>query len=50
LVTLDDSQIGKVTIPNVCPRLSDTPGRVKWAGRALGADTEEILKDWLGQT
>ena len=50
LVTLDDSQIGKITMPNVCPRLSDTPGRVKWAGRALGADTEEILKDWLGPT
>ena len=48
LVTLEDSQIGKVTLPNVCPRLSDTPGEVRWAGRALGADTAEVLQDWLG--
>ena len=48
LVTLDDSRAGSITMPNVCPRLSDTPGKVKWAGRALGADTAEVLKDWLG--
>ena len=48
LVTLNDSRAGPITMPNVCPRLSDTPGTVKWAGRALGADTAEVLKDWLG--
>ena len=48
LITIDDSRAGSITIPNVCPRLSDTPGKVKWAGRALGADTAEVLKDWLG--
>ena len=48
IVTLEDSRAGSITMPNVCPRLSDTPGEVKWAGRALGADTSEVLKDWLG--
>ena len=48
LVTLDDTRAGSITIANVCPRLSDTPGKVNWAGRALGADTAEVLKEWLG--
>jgi crotonobetainyl-CoA:carnitine CoA-transferase CaiB-like acyl-CoA transferase len=48
LVTLKDSRAGSVTVPNVCPRLSDTPGEVKWVGRGLGADNAEVLKDWLG--
>jgi crotonobetainyl-CoA:carnitine CoA-transferase CaiB-like acyl-CoA transferase len=26
-------------------RLSRTPAEMRWAGRALGADTEEILSD-----
>jgi crotonobetainyl-CoA:carnitine CoA-transferase CaiB-like acyl-CoA transferase len=24
-------------------RLSKTPGRIRWAGRPLGADTDEVL-------
>ena len=26
-------------------RLSETPGRIRWAGRALGADTDEVLAE-----
>jgi crotonobetainyl-CoA:carnitine CoA-transferase CaiB-like acyl-CoA transferase len=25
--------------------LSKTPGKVRWSGRALGADTEEVLDE-----
>jgi crotonobetainyl-CoA:carnitine CoA-transferase CaiB-like acyl-CoA transferase len=29
------------------PKLSRTPGRTKWLGRSLGADTNEVLKSRL---
>ena len=35
-------------VPNVMPRLTETPGRINWLGPALGAHTEDVLKDWLG--
>ena len=35
-------------VPNVVPRLSGTPGRINWLGPALGADTEDVLKEWIG--
>lgn len=49
LVEINDPRLGKITLPNVCPRLTETPGQISWAGRALGADTEDVLKDWLGE-
>ena len=48
LVTLVDERAGPITVPNVCPRLSKTPGRVEWLGRKLGADTDAVFQDWLG--
>lgn len=35
-------------VPNVVPRLTDTPGSVDWLGPALGAHQDEVLKSWLG--
>jgi len=32
------------TLPATVPRLSRTPARTDWAGRALGADTREVLE------
>ena len=32
-----------VKMHNVFPRLSETPGRVRWSGRTLGADNEDVL-------
>ncbi len=37
-------------VPNVVPRLTDTPGSVEWLGPALGAHTEAVLKDWLAMS
>lgn len=39
---------GPVTMQGVFPRMSHTPGRVRWPGRALGADTDDVLQDVLG--
>lgn len=38
-----DEELGTVTVQNVLFRLSDTPGEVRWAGRRLGRDTDEVL-------
>ena len=44
IVDLEDVDIGTVTLPNVVPRLSRTPGTVRHLGRtAVGADSEEVL-------
>lgn len=47
LVQVVDERAGPLTLPNVCPRLSETPGAIRWAGRELGADTAAVMADWL---
>jgi len=34
---------GAVKMQNAFPKLSETPGSVRWAGPALGADTNQVL-------
>ena len=48
LVDLPDDRLGHVLMPGVAPRLSRTPGAVKWAGQDLGAATDEVLGSLLG--
>ena len=40
--------IGPIKMQNVFPRLSRTPGSLRWSGRGLGADNESWLLDRLG--
>jgi len=47
LINLLVEAVGPVTLPNVLPRLSLTPGRVDHAGPRLGADTDSVLRDIL---
>ncbi|MCC7271755.1 MAG: CoA transferase [Alphaproteobacteria bacterium] len=47
-VTLDDARAGEITIANVMPRLTGTPGRVNWLGPALGAHNAEVYGELLG--
>ncbi|MEV3856213.1 CoA transferase [Streptomyces sp. NPDC050095] len=42
---LPDPDLGTVKMQNVLFRLSETPGAIRWTGRAHGADTDEILGD-----
>ncbi|MEU7893195.1 CoA transferase [Nonomuraea sp. NPDC049152] len=42
-VELPDEELGSVTVQNVLFRLSETPGQVRWTGRGLGRDTDEVL-------
>jgi crotonobetainyl-CoA:carnitine CoA-transferase CaiB-like acyl-CoA transferase len=44
----EHARLGMVAVPNVTPRLSDTPGEVRALGRDTGADTAEVLRRMLG--
>jgi crotonobetainyl-CoA:carnitine CoA-transferase CaiB-like acyl-CoA transferase len=46
MITLvDDDDLGPLAMHNVLWRMSDTPGRIRFTGRPLGADTDEVLGD-----
>ncbi len=46
----EEAQVGgqPLVMPPLGPRLDGTPGRTDFAGGELGADTDEILRTWLG--
>ncbi len=44
----DDPRVGEIAMPNVCPRLSDTPGSIDWLGPKLGEHNDEVYKTLLG--
>lgn len=48
IITVADAELGPVKMQNVMFRLSETPGEIRWAGRALGADNDEIFGGLLG--
>jgi crotonobetainyl-CoA:carnitine CoA-transferase CaiB-like acyl-CoA transferase len=43
LLRVADERVGSILMPGVVPRLSQTPGSVRWPGHELGADTEAAL-------
>jgi crotonobetainyl-CoA:carnitine CoA-transferase CaiB-like acyl-CoA transferase len=50
ILNMQDDRVGELPIPNLVPRLSDTPGSVKWLGPRLGEHNDEVFKDLLGLT
>jgi crotonobetainyl-CoA:carnitine CoA-transferase CaiB-like acyl-CoA transferase len=48
LPPVPDDDLGSLRMHNVLFRLSETPGTIRWTGRRLGADTEEILVSEAG--
>lgn len=48
LVEIEDPDLGKVLMHNVMWRMSKTPGKIRWSGREMGADTDEVLENDLG--
>lgn len=50
LVDLPEPDFGKVTLPAVIPKLSVTPGAIRWAGRYVGENTREVLQSMAGYT
>jgi crotonobetainyl-CoA:carnitine CoA-transferase CaiB-like acyl-CoA transferase len=47
-VRIKDDRVGEIAISNVVPRLTDTPGRVKWLGPAPESHNEEVFQGMLG--
>ncbi|MBI1197649.1 MAG: CoA transferase [Phenylobacterium sp.] len=43
IVSVEHPVFGPVRMQNAFPKLSATPGRVRWPGPALGAHTDEVL-------
>ena len=46
-IKMADSRVGAIAVPDVVPRLSGTPGQIRWLGEGLGAQNEEIFRDLL---
>lgn len=43
-----DETFGTLAMPAVTPRMSETPGKIKWTGRAMGEHNREIYCGMLG--
>ena len=50
LLHVNDPRAGDLVLPAAVPRLSETPPRFRHAGRALGADNEDVYQALLGLT
>jgi crotonobetainyl-CoA:carnitine CoA-transferase CaiB-like acyl-CoA transferase len=48
LIEVQDPELGPLKMQNVMFRLSETPGRVLWAGRRKGEDNAEVYGNLLG--
>jgi formyl-CoA transferase len=48
IIETEHPVLGRIKMQNVFPKLSATPGRVRWPGAALGQHTDEILRDRAG--
>ncbi|HEX3689745.1 MAG TPA: CoA transferase [Solirubrobacteraceae bacterium] len=48
ITEVDDPDLGSVRMQNLLFRMSETPGAIRFTGRALGADTDAILGEELG--
>ena len=48
IASVPDPELGSVKMQNVMFRMSDTPGRIRWAGRLLGQDNHSVYCEELG--
>tara|TARA_B100000959_G_scaffold47243_1_gene48264 strand:+ start:1060 stop:2325 length:1266 start_codon:yes stop_codon:yes gene_type:complete len=47
LVEVEDPVLGPVAVTGIVPKLSGSPGAIRWAGRDIGSDTNEIMQTEL---
>ncbi len=48
ILRVEDERLGSLAVPNVVPRLSETPGELKWLGPKLGEHNKEVFGGLLG--
>ena len=47
ILDVPDEDLGSVKLPGIVPKLSRTPGQVRWSGHRNGQDSHAVLKDYL---
>ncbi len=47
---IDDPIMGESVEEGIAPKLSETPGRIKWMGKPVGLDNEYVFTKYLGLT
>lgn len=47
VIRIQDPEIGEFPMQNVVPRLTETPGEVRWTGPALGQHNDEVYGEVL---
>ncbi len=45
---IDDPILGECVEEGIAPKLSETPGRIKWMGKPVGFDNEYVFTKYLG--
>jgi crotonobetainyl-CoA:carnitine CoA-transferase CaiB-like acyl-CoA transferase len=45
---VEDVQFGSVLHSGIVPYVLETPGAIRWAGPAIGAHTDEVMRELLG--
>ncbi|HEX2558884.1 CaiB/BaiF CoA-transferase family protein [Phenylobacterium sp.] len=50
IVETEHPVFGRIKMQNAFPKLSETPGRVRWPGPALGEHTDAVLREVAGLT
>lgn len=48
IITIADSELGKIRMLGVTPKFPAHPGKVRWTGKSMGAFNKEIYGDLLG--
>ena len=48
LLRLQDSELGELVIPGIVPKLSATPGSVRWLAPGLGEHNHDVFVQDLG--
>ncbi|MBR0859180.1 CaiB/BaiF CoA transferase family protein [Bradyrhizobium liaoningense] len=47
ILDVPDEDLGSVKLPGIVPKLSRTPGQVRWSGHRNGQDSQAILREYL---
>lgn len=48
IISVEDPEIGPFPMQNVVPRLTETPGEVRWTGPGLGEHNDEVYAGIIG--